>query len=252
MIVVRRFAFLLTMLTLAGAAEAREGADVARAVALFKEARADARNGNHAAACPKLRESYALDPAVGTLLNLADCDEREGHLVGAMRRFEDGLARLPATDARASYVRTRIHALDARIPRISGALGIGQRLFVDGHEVPIVPAAGHPLDPGRHELVVQRAEERASVIVVLAESERRALDFAKILPVAPVAVPEPTPEPTPTVAEPPETAASKRTRDRLELRRDREASRPTSPFFRMRREREWNRGWNIARRRVDP
>jgi hypothetical protein len=139
----------LLVLSIAGAAHAGEPSRVANAVALFKEARADARKGNHSAACPKFRESYALDPAIGTLFNVADCDEREGHLVAAMRRFEDGLAHLPASDGRASYVRSRIATLDGRVPRIFGSLGAGQRLFVDGVEIPIVPASGHALDPDR-------------------------------------------------------------------------------------------------------
>jgi hypothetical protein len=240
----------LVILSVAGAAQAEEPSRVESAVTLFKEARAQARSGNHAAACPKFRQSYALDPAVGTLFNVADCEERDGHLVAAIRRFEDGLARLAGSDRRVSYVRTRIAALDGRIPRIFGTLGAGQRLFVDGVEIPIVPASGHLVDPGSHEIVVRRADERASVSVVLAERERKDLDFAKILPVAPVAVPMPTEDEAPPVATP-EPAAARRTRDRVDLRRDREAAR-SSPFFRMRRDRDWRPALSVARRRVDP
>jgi len=236
---------LLLVVTSASATAGAREVDVAGAVALFREGREEARRGNHAAACPKFRASYALDPAIGTLLNIADCAEREGHLVAALRRFEDGLAQLAPTDRRVDYVRSRIEALARRVPRIVGTLGAGQRLFVDGGEVAVLPATGHAVDPGRHEIVLRRGDERADVVVVVAERDRTEIDFAKLLPLPPATVP--SAEATPVAA--PEPSATRRTRDPIDLRRERAESR-RGPFFQVRRDRE--RRPDLGRRRLDP
>src|SRR5262250_2040825 len=98
-------------------ASAAAPADVAAADALFREARAAARRGDHATACPKFRASYRLDPTVGTLLNVADCEEHDGHLVDALKRFEEAFGRLAPADDRVPYVRSRIRALEERVAR---------------------------------------------------------------------------------------------------------------------------------------
>src|SRR5687767_9143297 len=49
--------------------------DAAAATQLFQEGRDLLKQGKHAAACAKLAESQRLDARVGTLLNLADCEE---------------------------------------------------------------------------------------------------------------------------------------------------------------------------------
>src|SRR5262249_50120049 len=46
--------------------------DRAASTMLFKEAREAMRQGDYAAAYPKLNESFRLNPAAGTLINLAD------------------------------------------------------------------------------------------------------------------------------------------------------------------------------------
>ncbi len=42
---------------------------------LFQEGQQLIKDGKHAAACPKFEQSQKLDPAIGTLLNLAHCYE---------------------------------------------------------------------------------------------------------------------------------------------------------------------------------
>ena len=62
-------------------AEPNEGG-AAAAESLFQEARKLMDAKRYGEACPKLVASHKLAPAVGTLLNLADCYERGGQPKG--------------------------------------------------------------------------------------------------------------------------------------------------------------------------
>src|SRR5450432_3403221 len=57
--------------------------DSAAAQALFDQGKKAMAALNYAEACPKLEESYRLQEALGTLLNLADCYQRQGKLASA-------------------------------------------------------------------------------------------------------------------------------------------------------------------------
>ena len=84
---------------------------------LFREGRVAAEAGNYTVACPKFEESYKLDPAPGTLLNLADCEENRGQLVKAWQHFRLLHDRLPASDDRKVVAAVRAHALEQRLPQ---------------------------------------------------------------------------------------------------------------------------------------
>jgi hypothetical protein len=51
------------------------------------------QEGKFAEACPKLAESHRLDPASGTVYNLAICLEKEGKVASAIIAFEESSAR---------------------------------------------------------------------------------------------------------------------------------------------------------------
>ena len=63
------------------------------AEALFVEGRQLFAQGDFAKACPKFEESNRLDPAVGTLLNLAACEEKAGKRAQACTHYAE-VARL--------------------------------------------------------------------------------------------------------------------------------------------------------------
>jgi hypothetical protein len=60
---------------------------------LFIEARQLFAQGDFAKACPKFEESNRLDPAIGTLLNLAACEEKAGQRPQACAHYAE-VARL--------------------------------------------------------------------------------------------------------------------------------------------------------------
>lgn len=62
------------------------------AEALFLKARDLFKTGKAAEACPLFEKSHSLEPALGTLLNLADCEERTGRLVQAYLHFNEATA----------------------------------------------------------------------------------------------------------------------------------------------------------------
>ena len=95
-----RFRFGTTLgaaLAVATAAPTASADDSAAAQALFDQAKKALAAHDYSEACPKLEESYKLQEALGTLLNLADCYERAGKLASAWSKFLE-----VATKARAN------------------------------------------------------------------------------------------------------------------------------------------------------
>jgi tetratricopeptide (TPR) repeat protein len=56
---------------------------------LFRSGRQLAKEGNYEAACTAFEKSNELDPNTNTLLNLADCEEKNHKLATAWRAFVD-------------------------------------------------------------------------------------------------------------------------------------------------------------------
>lgn len=137
---------------------ARAG-DAATAEALFREGRALMESGDYKAACPKLEESYAQDPATGTLLALGICQERAGMTASAWATFSDTAARAKRdgrTD-REKAAREHMTALEPKLahltiqvdPSLAGLPGFS--LKRDGRDVGAGAwGASVPIDPGEH------------------------------------------------------------------------------------------------------
>src|SRR5437868_42497 len=60
----------------------------AAAEALYQVGKRLMQQGQYPEACPKLAASQQLDPGVGTLLLLGECQERAGNLASAWLAFE--------------------------------------------------------------------------------------------------------------------------------------------------------------------
>lgn len=192
---------LLLALTLSGVA-ARAETDIQKAARLFKEGRAAMNAGDAAAACPKFAEAQRLDPAAGTLLNLALCDEAIGKLASAFEHLKTVMTLLSPNDPRVKLVAEKIDSIAPKIPRLrlSTAPGAPEEMEIDRDgqgPVPIKKLGGQIfLDPGDHVLVVsapQRAPKRYTV--TLGPNEVRSLaiepgpapEAPRVAPLAPSA-----------------------------------------------------------------
>jgi serine/threonine-protein kinase len=132
--------------------------DRAGAEALFDDARRLAEEGNAAAACAKFEESQRLDPAVGTLLNLATCYENAGRNASAWAALREAAARaaLAGEERRADAIRAKAQSLEAGLARLQVAPsreGATVGLEIRRDDVTITRSlwgTALPVDPGRH------------------------------------------------------------------------------------------------------
>ena len=154
---VRVLAFVLaaafTSAAVPARAEPSEGG-AAAAESLFQEARRLMDAKRYSEACPKLVASQKIAPAVGTLLNLADCYEKAGQLASAWARFHEAIAlaqRLGRAD-REKTARERADKLEPRLIKLSITTQEKDvEVKLDGN---VLDAAALgtpvPVDPGKH------------------------------------------------------------------------------------------------------
>lgn len=110
------------MLSIASPSWAQSGAgDRAVAESLFIEARQLMDENKIHEACAKFEASQKLDPALGTLLNLAVCHEREGRIATAWSEFREALtlAKREQREDREALAAERIKALEERLPKLT-------------------------------------------------------------------------------------------------------------------------------------
>src|SRR5271167_4491541 len=97
---------------------ARAQHDPAAAESLFRDAKAAEQRGDFKTACAQFAESQRLDPAAGTLLNEADCEEHLGTVATAWGHFVEARDQLPKGDDRLPYAQQRATALEKRVPHL--------------------------------------------------------------------------------------------------------------------------------------
>jgi hypothetical protein len=178
----------------APAALAEDGAvDPAAAEALFKEARVLSDAGKLDEACPKYEASYKLDPAPGTLLNLASCSERQGKTATAWSQYVETarVFRRRGDERRALFADGQAAKLEPSLAYATvraAALAEGETLRRDGVELSAAGlGAKLPIDPGEHTIVAS-APGRKSATVTFTAVAKRTVDVAvPELEVAPAA-----------------------------------------------------------------
>jgi hypothetical protein len=161
-------AALVAILAPAPSARAQP-AQAAVAEALFQEGRRLMDEKRFAEACPKLAESFKLDPAGGTLLNLALCHEQEGKLATAWAEQNQvlNLARKAGRSSAEKLAREKIDELERRVPRLT--IVVPPAVDVPGLEIRRAGAVlgraawGTPLpvDPGEQGADVSAPGKRA-------------------------------------------------------------------------------------------
>jgi len=174
-------AFLAAGLALAlfSAGARAQPRDAAAAETLFRQGREAADQGDYATACAKFKESNRLDPAVGTVFNIADCEERLGRLATSWTLFQEVTQRLPPSDERYAIAKKRGAALEPRLPRLTIKLSPDAPPAVvierDGIELGAASLDNSlPVDPGSHEIVVRASGRSPGVFrVALREAEAR-------------------------------------------------------------------------------
>ena len=226
--VVRLFAVVLLASV---AAHAQSASDKAAAAALFEDGRKLMGDKKIAEACTKFEASEKLDPAPGTLLNLADCTERLGKTATAWVRFRDAaaLAKTSGDARRERAARERANALEPKlvrilvdVPQASDVSGLA--VVRDGATVErAIWGSAVPVDPGAHEIAasapgrvawktsVDATEAGKTVTVhVPALQPEAPAPVAVSAPPPPVAPPPPASTARPVVAPPPSRPESDR------------------------------------------
>ncbi len=135
----------------------KDYAQRAAAQALFDQAKSLMAERRYSEACPKLAASQALDPAVGTRLNLADCLEKLGHTASAWAEFRAAAAaaRAKGQTERENIARKRAAALERVLVRLSVVPPPGSNDAIEIRKNGTILERGSwgvalPVDPGRH------------------------------------------------------------------------------------------------------
>jgi hypothetical protein len=190
-------------------ARAQSDTESALAEALYRQARELMAQAKYTEACPKLAESYRLDPGTGTLLNLADCRELEGKLATAWLLYSDALlaAQRDRRDDREQFAQQHLNELEPKLSRLTllvppEADDPALDLTLDGIRV-AAAARGVPtyIDPGSHTIQAKSPGKLAwsQTIEIGATAEQRVVSIPKLEAALPE---EPVPAPKPVIARP--------------------------------------------------
>jgi hypothetical protein len=174
----------------------------ARAQQLFDSALADAEKGDLAHACPKFHASQEADPKASTLLNLANCYEKNGQTASAWGAYREaeGLARKTNHPDWEATAKTHAEALEPKLNRLTitvkdEAKVPGLAITRDGAKLSQGEwGVAIPVDPGDH-VVGASADGYISIekhVPVAADAP----DNAFVLPTL-EKLPEPPREPEP-------------------------------------------------------
>jgi hypothetical protein len=172
----------------------------ALAETLFFTARGLMEAGRYTEACGKLGESYRLDAASGTLLNLAVCNEKIGKIASAWGEFRDSIseARKQNRPDREQLASERVKVLEPELPFLTIKVPTEVRA-ITGVEIlrngiPLQAAAWDtdlPVDPGRVEVIERAPGYKPKTLFVNVVNKQHATLSAETLELAPIIRPPP-------------------------------------------------------------
>ncbi len=182
---------LLVAAMLVGRTRAYAANPVAEAQLAFDEGRRLEDAGDFAAAATRFEESERLEPALGTILNLASCYERGRRFASAWRAFRRGADEATALGEtkRALRATDRADALTRRLSslvvRTEGVEAPGEEIRIDGAMLDRADwAAPRPIDGGKHSVVARAPgrEEWSFDVQISDEGERSTVAVPALLP----------------------------------------------------------------------
>lgn len=156
-----RHSVILGTLVLAlvpAAARAQESSPIAES--LFRDARARLAEGKTHEACELFQRSDKVQHALGTLLNLAACHEKEGKLSAAWAEFQEATAEATRVGdkERAGFAQDRVNAIDKALHKIVVDFPTAPgdaKVTIDGTVLDRAAwGTTLPLDPGTHTIQV--------------------------------------------------------------------------------------------------
>lgn len=146
------------VLAVAPRAHAQDSTPIAES--LFRDARARLDEGKIHEACDLFARSDKVQHALGTLLNLAACHQKEGKTATAWAEFQEAAAEATRAGdkARAGFAQDQVDALEKNLHRVSIDVGDplpGMKVELDGAALDrAVWGTPLPLDPGPHTVQV--------------------------------------------------------------------------------------------------
>ncbi len=184
----------------------------------FDQAMKLAKVGNYAEACPKFEESQKLDPQIGTLFFLADCQEHMELRASAWANFVAAGDKAAAVNkpAHAAAARARADALKVRLNKLLILLPEEIRR-APGFEIkkgdivlgPSQVGAAFAVDNGKHVIQVKATGRRTWATTVEVAGEGSTITVSvPILQEEPVVGPVATAIPTASPSAPPDTGWS--------------------------------------------
>jgi len=160
----RALPVLLTLVTFVAVADGAEPEDVKRADLLFREGQKLLKAGRVPEACESFAQSQRFDPAVGTLLNLAECHAQERRFASAHAEFLEAarLAREGGQHERETFAKEQAALSEAVLSLVEVRAAAGVDITIDDKPITKVALAKPlPLDSGAH-VVVASGTGRAS------------------------------------------------------------------------------------------
>ena len=167
---------------------------------LFFTARGMMEAGRYAEACDKLSESYRLDPAAGTLLNLGVCHQKQGKIASAWGEFHQSIAEARKSNRpdREKLAADAIALIEPDLPfltiTVPDAVRTVPGLVISRNGVPLNSAAWStelPVDPGDVEIEERAPDYKPKNLTVKVASKEHATIAAEPLELAPIVRPPP-------------------------------------------------------------
>jgi hypothetical protein len=165
---------ILALVLAPAAANAQNASDEASAQKLFDEGRALVQGGRYAEACAKFAASQQLAPSGGTLLNLADCYEKNGQLASAWAKFHEVATRArragradveQMADERVKRIEPQLSFVTVVVPPDADIAGLEVRR--DGEVVPRGAwGTALPIDGGTHAIQASAPKRKARTLSV--------------------------------------------------------------------------------------